>query len=76
MAPHFLDLGGFPPSRPDDREDRLDNALANRQATQKSLSRDQFLTIHNRLHGFLGRAGGGEEHAPFRVHIRVTDVDL
>ncbi len=80
-GPQAISLSASPPSGlgtrgAHQRQDRLDDAVADRQAAHQPLRRDQDVRVHRRLGQRLFRAGGFKQDAAFGVAIGIVDVDL
>ena len=75
-TPDPLDRGLVRSAGAHQRKDRLDDALADRNAAHEALSRHQLGDIHRRPRPVLEDSGGRDQHLPLCVDIRVIDIDL
>ncbi len=63
-------------ARAHQREDRLDDAFADRDAAHQPLRRHQLGGVHRRARPVLGDAGRRDQHPPLGFEIGIIDVDL
>ena len=64
------------PAGADQRQDRLDDAFADRDAAHQALRRHQLGDIHRRPRPVLGDAGGRDQHFALGLAVGIIDVDL
>ena len=76
MPAHDVVVGGLRPAAAHQGQDRVHHLLAHRHAADQRLRREQFLARSSPAPAGLGRAGGRQQHGPFRLQRRVADIDL